>query len=79
MIQKHFSIKTIFGLRHPVTKFKESKGFVFIYYGSEDEALYVKKTLDRTAILNSKIRITRIVISENISKMMIKLKTHGLS
>lgn len=79
MIQQHFSIKPIFGLRHPVTKFKESKGFAFIYYGSEDDALYVKKTLDRTAILKDKIRITRTVISENLSKMMIKLKTHGLS
>lgn len=79
MIQHHFNIKPIFGLRHPVTKFKESKGFAFIYYGSEDDALYVKKTLDRTAILKDKIRITRTVISENLSKMMIKLKTHGLS
>ena len=79
MIQHHFSIKPIFGLRHPMTKFKESKGFAFIYYGSEDDALYVKKTLDRTAILKEKIRITRTVISENLSKMMIKLKTHGLS
>jgi RNA recognition motif-containing protein len=62
-----------------MTKFKESKGFAFIYYGSEDDALYVKKTLDRTAILKDKIRITRTVISENLSKMMFKLKTHGLS
>lgn len=79
MIQHHFNIKPIFGLRHPMTKFKESKGFAFIYYGSEDDALYVKKTLDRTAILKEKIRITRTVISENLSKMMIKLKTHGLT
>ena len=79
MIQKHFSIKPINGLKHPTTKFKESKGFAFIYYGSEDDALYVKKTLDRTAILREKIRITRTVISENLSKMMFKLKTHGLS
>lgn len=63
MIQKHFSIKPINGLKHPMTKFKESKGFAFIYYGSEDDALYVKKTLDRTAILREKIRITRTVIS----------------
>ena len=79
MIQHHFNIKPIFGLRHPMTKFKESKGFAFIYYGSEDDALYVKKTLDRTAILKEKIRITRTVISENLSKMMIKLKTAGLT
>jgi hypothetical protein len=63
MIQKHFNIKPINGLRHPVTKLNESKGFAFIYYGSEDDALYVKRTLDRTAILHDKIRITRTVIS----------------
>ncbi len=34
MIQHHFSIKTISGLKHPTTKHKESKGFAFIYYGS---------------------------------------------
>jgi len=79
MIQKHFNIKPIFGLRHPVTKLRESKGFAFIYYGSEDDALYVKRTLDRTAILHDKIRIPRTVISENLSKMLIKLKTVGLS
>lgn len=62
-----------------MTKFKESKGFAFIYYGSEDDALYVKKTLDRTAILKDKIRITRTVISENLSKMMFKMKTHGFT
>ena len=79
MLQKHFSIKPINGLKHPMTKFKESKGFAFIYYGSEDDALYVKKNLDRTAILKEKVRITRTVISENLSKMMFKLKTYGLS
>lgn len=79
MIQRHFNIKPINGLKHPVTKFKESKGFAFIYYGSEDDALYVKKTLDRTAILRDKVRITRTVISENLSKMMFKLKTHGFT
>lgn len=78
MIQHHFNIKPIYGLRHPTTKHKESKGFAFIYYGSEDDALYVKKTLDRTAILKEKVRITRTVISENLSKMMFKLKTAGL-
>ncbi len=62
-----------------MTKFKESKGFAFIYYGSEDDALYVKKTLDRTAILKDKIRITRTVISENLSKMMFKMKVHGFT
>lgn len=79
MIQKHFSIKPIHGLKHPMTKFKESKGFAFIYYGSEDDAMHVKKTLDRTAILKQKVRITRTVISENLSKMMFKLKTFGVS
>ena len=79
MIQKHFSIKPINGLKHPMTKSKESKGFAFIYYGSEDDALFVKKTLDRTAILKEKVRITRTVISENLSKMMFKLKTHGFT
>jgi hypothetical protein len=39
----------------------------------------VKKTLDRTAILKDKIRITRTVISENLSKMMFKLKTQDLT
>ena len=34
MLQKHFSVKPINGLKHPMTKFKESKGFAFIYYGS---------------------------------------------
>jgi hypothetical protein len=63
MIQHHFNIKPIHGLKHPMTKLKESKGFAFIYYGSEDDALYVKKTLDRTAILKEKVRITRTVIS----------------
>ena len=77
MLQHHFSVKPIYGLRHP-TKFKESKGFAFIYYGSEDDALYVKKTLDRTAILKAKIRVTRTVISGNLSKMMFKLNTAGL-
>lgn len=79
MIQKHFSIKPINGLKHPTTKFKESKGFAFIYYGSEDDAAYVKKTLDRTVILREKIRVTRTVISENLSKMMFKLKTQGFT
>ena len=79
MIQKHFNIKPIQGLKHPMTKLKESKQFAFIYYGSEDDAMYVKKTLDRTAILKEKIRITRTVISENLSKMMFKLKAYGLS
>ena len=79
MIQHHFSIKPIHGLKHPMTKFKESKGFAFIYYGSEDDAMFVRKTLDRTAILKEKVRITRTVISENLSKMMFKLKTHGFS
>lgn len=40
--------------------------------------MYVKKTLDRSTILRDKIRITRTVIPENISKMMFKLKIHGL-
>lgn len=78
MLQNHFSIKPISGIRNPTTKHRESKGFAFIYYGSEDDALHVKKTLDRTAILKSKIRVTRTVISENLSKMMFKLKTAGL-
>ena len=33
MLQRHFNIKPIYGLRHP-TNFTESKGFAFIYYGS---------------------------------------------
>ena len=76
---RHFSIKPINGMKHPLDKFRSSKGFAFIYYGSEDDALYVKKTLDRSVILKKKIRITRTVISANLSKMIFKLKTQGVS
>lgn len=79
MIQHHFNIKPINALKHPITKFKQSKCFAFIYYGSEDDAIYVKNKLDGSAILKNKIKITRTVISENLSKMIFKMKTHGFS
>lgn len=63
MLMRHFSIKPINGLKHPRDKLQTSKGFAFIYYGSEDDAIYVKKTLDRSTILKKKIRVTRTVIS----------------
>ena len=79
MLEEHFKIKPIHGLKLPMSKYNENKGFAFIYYGSEDDASFVKKKLDHSIILKSKIRVTRTVISENLSKMMFKLKTNGLS
>lgn len=79
MLEEHFKIKPIHGLKLPVSKYLENKGFAFIYYGSEDDASYVKKKLDHSVILKSKIRVTRTVISDNLSKMMFKLKTEELS
>jgi RNA recognition motif-containing protein len=64
MLQEYFGkVKSIHGLKLPMSKFNENKGFAFIYFGSEDDAIYVKKTLDRTAILREKIRVTRTVVS----------------
>lgn len=79
MLEEHFKIKPIHGLKLPTSKFGENKGFAFIYYGSEDDASFVKRKLDHSVILRSNIRVTRTVISENLSKMMFKLKTHNLS
>lgn len=79
MLQEHFKIKPIHGLKLPMSKFQENKGFAFIYYGSEDDAAEVKKKLDYSVILRSKIRVTRIVIADNLSKMMFKLKTDKMS
>lgn len=73
MLQEHFKIKPIDGLKLPLTKFKENKGFAFIYYKSEDDAVYVKKTLDHSVILSNEIRVTRIAIAENLSKMIFKM------
>ena len=58
-----------------MSKLNENKGFAFIYYGSEDDASFVKKKLDHTIILRSKIRVTKTVIKENLSKMIFRLKT----
>ena len=79
MLEEHFKIKPIAGLKLPMSKYNENKGFAFIYYGSQDDASFVKKKLDHSVILRSKIRVTRTVISENLSKMMFKLKTKGMS
>ena len=62
-----------------MSKFNENKGFAFIYYASEDDAAEVKKKLDYSVILRNKIRVTRIVIADNLSKMMFKLNTKGMT
>lgn len=79
MLQDHFKIKPIHALKLPMSKFYENKGFAFIYYGSEEDAAEVKKKLDYSVILHNKIRVTRTVIAENLSKMMFKLKTDNMS
>ena len=75
MLEQHFKIKPISGLKLPMSKLNENKGFAFIYYGSQDDALFVKKKLDHTIILRSKIRVTKAVFEENLSKMVFRLKT----
>lgn len=42
MLQEHFKIKPITGLKLPLSKFNENKGFAFIYYQNPDDAAYVK-------------------------------------
>jgi RNA recognition motif-containing protein len=80
MLEKHFSsVKPVHGIKLPLSKFNENKGFAFIYYGSEDDATLAKKQLDRTAILREKIRVTKTVVAENLSKMIFKMKVTGLS
>ena len=80
MLERHFSaVKTVHGIKLPTTKFNENKGFAFIYFGSEDDAAIVKKELDRSVILREKIRVTKTVVSENLSKMIFKLKYKGLT
>ena len=66
-------------MKFPLTKFKDNKGFAFIYYENPDDAAYVKKKLDHTVILRNKIRVTRTVDGKNLSKMLFKLKTDGLT
>ena len=78
MLQEHFKIKIIHGLKMPMSKFNENKGFAFIYYGSDDDAREVKRKLDHSVILRNKIRVTRIVVAENLSKMMFKLKHNNM-
>jgi RNA recognition motif-containing protein len=80
MLERHFSsVRPVHGIKLPTTKFDENKGFAFIYYGSEDDANLAKKELDRTAILIQKIRVTKTVVSENLSKMIFKIKVLGLN
>lgn len=79
MLEKHFKIKPITGMKLPLTKYQENKGFAFIYYNSKDDAAYVKESLDHTVILINKIRVTKTVNAEHLSKMMFKLKTTGKS
>lgn len=80
MLEKHFSaIKNVHGIKVPTTKFNENKGFAFIYFGSEDDATFVKKALDRSVILNDKIRVTKTVVADKLSKMIFRLKTKGLT
>lgn len=78
MLERHFSaVKTVHGIKLPTTKFNENKGFAFIYFGSEDDATIVKKELDRSVILREKIRVTKTVVAENLSKMIFRMKTRG--
>lgn len=42
MLQDHFKIKPIAALKLPLNKYRENKGFAFIYYQSQDDATYVK-------------------------------------
>jgi len=51
MLQEHFKIKPIDGLKLPMSKFNENKGFAFVYYKSADDATYVKEKLDHSVIL----------------------------
>lgn len=74
MLQQHFKIKPITGLKLPLSKFNENKGFAFIYYNNADDVAHVKEKLDYSVILKNKIRVTKTVIAENLSKMMFKLK-----
>lgn len=78
MLLEHFKIKPVHAMKMPSSKFDENKGFAFIYYGSADDAAEVKKKLDYSVILRNTIRVTRIVIADNLSKMMFKLKTKDI-
>ncbi len=79
MIVDHFSndsnFKSVVALKLPMNKLGENKGYAFIYFKTADDARLVKQKYDRTAILKKQIRVTMIVISENLSKMILKLKT----
>jgi RNA recognition motif-containing protein len=78
MVEKHFSkVKPVHGIKLPMSKFNENKGFAFIYFGSEEDATTVKRECDRTAILTEKIRVTKTVVAENLSKMIFKMKCTG--
>lgn len=74
MLEQHFKIKPISGLRLPLTKHLENKGFAFVYYHSAEDASYVKEKLDHSIILKNKIRVTKTVVADNLSKMMFKLR-----
>ncbi len=45
-----------------------------MYYHSAEDAAYVKEKLDHSVILKNKIRVTKTVVADNLSKMMFKLK-----
>lgn len=79
MLLEHFKIKPIDGLKLPMSKFENNKGYAFIYYKSADDAAYVKEKLDHTVILRNEIRVTKACVANNLSKIMIKLKTNGLN
>ena len=66
-------------MKLPLTKYLDNKGFAFIYYESPDDAAYVKEKLDHTVLLANKIRVTKTVNADSLSKMMFKLKAEGLT
>lgn len=66
-------------MKLPLNKHTENKGFAFIYYQSPEDAQFVKDKLDHSVILRNKIRVTKTVVAENLSKMMFKLKTKDMS
>ena len=62
-------------MKLPLTKYLDNKGFAFIYYESPDDAAYVKEKLDHTVLLVNKIRVTKTVNADSLSKMIFKIKT----
>lgn len=62
-------------MKLPLTKQLDNKGFAFIYYESPDDAAYVKEKLDHTVLLVNKIRVTKTVNANSLSKMIFRIKT----